>query len=244
MSPHFIIRNRMWVPRPQQLQKHRSTIQTSPGVTLHPAGDFFTEEVPPADLYILARVIHDWPEEKCLTLLNKLCRTCSPGQCAAARLWRLSKHSVSVFPPCKCSFIHQIWHLFTFLLRHLLSDSHFSRMSLHSSLEVSSDRLFLVHMLHPLAVKKNKKKIMCCHRDFKADLPPMIWSNSSGFIVACNLQSVLFSLWWEAGELLLQGADVLKRFVWMLRLQYFSQKPGKRTPLFSLCFRQPLTKDC
>ncbi|KAM9355803.1 acetylserotonin O-methyltransferase 2 [Pholidichthys leucotaenia] len=43
------------------------------------AGDFFTGEIPAADLYILARIIHDWAEEKCLTLLKKIYDTCKPG---------------------------------------------------------------------------------------------------------------------------------------------------------------------
>ncbi|XP_037342832.2 acetylserotonin O-methyltransferase 2 [Pungitius pungitius] len=43
------------------------------------SGDFFSGEIPPADLYVLARIIHDWPEEKCLTLLKKLYDTCKPG---------------------------------------------------------------------------------------------------------------------------------------------------------------------
>ncbi|KAM3594570.1 uncharacterized protein V6R79_009824 [Siganus canaliculatus] len=42
-------------------------------------GDFFSGELPAADLYVLARIIHDWPEEKCLTLLKKIYDTCSPG---------------------------------------------------------------------------------------------------------------------------------------------------------------------
>ncbi|XP_051245876.1 acetylserotonin O-methyltransferase 2 isoform X1 [Dicentrarchus labrax] len=42
-------------------------------------GDFFSGEIPPADLYVLARIIHDWPEEKCLTLLKKIYDTCKPG---------------------------------------------------------------------------------------------------------------------------------------------------------------------
>lgn len=44
------------------------------------AGDFFTCEIPTADLYVLARIIHDWPEEKCLTLLKKIYDMCAPGQ--------------------------------------------------------------------------------------------------------------------------------------------------------------------
>ncbi|XP_067335729.1 acetylserotonin O-methyltransferase 2 isoform X2 [Channa argus] len=42
-------------------------------------GDFFSGELPDADLYVLARVIHDWPEEKCLPLLKKIYDTCKPG---------------------------------------------------------------------------------------------------------------------------------------------------------------------
>lgn len=45
------------------------------------AGDFFSGEIPPADLYVLARIIHDWPEEKCLSLLKKIHDACKPGVC-------------------------------------------------------------------------------------------------------------------------------------------------------------------
>ncbi|KAM7403698.1 hypothetical protein PAMA_004235 [Pampus argenteus] len=43
------------------------------------SGDFFSGEIPPADLYVLARIIHDWPEEKCLMLLKKIYDSCKPG---------------------------------------------------------------------------------------------------------------------------------------------------------------------
>uniref|UniRef100_H3D4D1 Acetylserotonin O-methyltransferase n=1 Tax=Tetraodon nigroviridis TaxID=99883 RepID=H3D4D1_TETNG len=43
------------------------------------AGDFFSDELPPADLYILGRIIHDWTEEKCLMLLRKVYEACRPG---------------------------------------------------------------------------------------------------------------------------------------------------------------------
>ncbi|XP_038584568.1 acetylserotonin O-methyltransferase 2 [Micropterus salmoides] len=42
-------------------------------------GDFFSGELPPADLYVLARIIHDWPEEKSLALLKKIYDICKPG---------------------------------------------------------------------------------------------------------------------------------------------------------------------
>lgn len=36
------------------------------------AGDFFNDPLPPADLYALGRILHDWPEPKIRTLLRKI----------------------------------------------------------------------------------------------------------------------------------------------------------------------------
>jgi acetylserotonin O-methyltransferase len=36
-------------------------------------GDFFTDPLPPADLYSLGRILHDWSEEKIRILLAKIC---------------------------------------------------------------------------------------------------------------------------------------------------------------------------
>ncbi|KAG8013083.1 Acetylserotonin O-methyltransferase [Nibea albiflora] len=57
-------------------QKHFS--QENDAVVFQ-TGDFFRDELPPADLYVLARIIHDWPDEKCLTLLKKIYDVCKPG---------------------------------------------------------------------------------------------------------------------------------------------------------------------
>ncbi|XP_048790411.1 probable bifunctional dTTP/UTP pyrophosphatase/methyltransferase protein isoform X2 [Lagopus muta] len=43
------------------------------------SGDFFTDDLPEADLYILSRVLHDWPDEKIHVLLNKISTVCRPG---------------------------------------------------------------------------------------------------------------------------------------------------------------------
>ncbi|XP_073329429.1 probable bifunctional dTTP/UTP pyrophosphatase/methyltransferase protein isoform X1 [Pagrus major] len=43
------------------------------------AGDFFKDELPKADLYILARILHDWPDEKVHLLLSKIADACTPG---------------------------------------------------------------------------------------------------------------------------------------------------------------------
>ncbi|XP_069615850.1 acetylserotonin O-methyltransferase-like [Ranitomeya imitator] len=42
-------------------------------------GDFFNDPIPEADLFIMARIINDWTEEKCLALLRKMYQSCRPG---------------------------------------------------------------------------------------------------------------------------------------------------------------------
>ncbi|XP_056414783.1 acetylserotonin O-methyltransferase-like isoform X2 [Hyla sarda] len=42
-------------------------------------GDFFNDPIPEADLFILARIIHDWTEEKCIALLRKIYQSCRSG---------------------------------------------------------------------------------------------------------------------------------------------------------------------
>ncbi|KAM6140650.1 putative bifunctional dTTP/UTP pyrophosphatase/methyltransferase protein isoform 3-T3 [Pterocles gutturalis] len=42
-------------------------------------GDFFKDKLPEADLYILSRVLHDWPDEKIHVLLSKISAVCKPG---------------------------------------------------------------------------------------------------------------------------------------------------------------------
>uniref|UniRef100_A0A2K6EIH5 Acetylserotonin O-methyltransferase n=1 Tax=Propithecus coquereli TaxID=379532 RepID=A0A2K6EIH5_PROCO len=41
-------------------------------------GDFFKDPLPEADLYILARILHDWTDDKCSGLLQRIRRTCKP----------------------------------------------------------------------------------------------------------------------------------------------------------------------
>uniref|UniRef100_A0A672PRN6 Acetylserotonin O-methyltransferase-like n=1 Tax=Sinocyclocheilus grahami TaxID=75366 RepID=A0A672PRN6_SINGR len=42
-------------------------------------GGFFKDDLPKADLYILARILHDWSDEKLNVLLSKLSKMCTPG---------------------------------------------------------------------------------------------------------------------------------------------------------------------
>jgi acetylserotonin N-methyltransferase len=43
------------------------------------AGDFFEGELPQGDLYVLGRILHDWNEEKCLKLLERIYRALPQG---------------------------------------------------------------------------------------------------------------------------------------------------------------------
>uniref|UniRef100_A0A8C9J7Y3 Acetylserotonin O-methyltransferase n=1 Tax=Panthera tigris altaica TaxID=74533 RepID=A0A8C9J7Y3_PANTA len=41
--------------------------------------DFFEDPLPEAELYILARVLHDWSDGRCARLLARIRRACKPG---------------------------------------------------------------------------------------------------------------------------------------------------------------------
>jgi hypothetical protein len=43
------------------------------------AGDFFTDPLPPADVYLLMEVLHDWPDEKCRAILGAIRRAAPLG---------------------------------------------------------------------------------------------------------------------------------------------------------------------
>lgn len=53
----------------------RRLTQALPCIT----GDFFKDPLPDADLYILARVLHDWADDKCSQLLARIGQACKPG---------------------------------------------------------------------------------------------------------------------------------------------------------------------
>ncbi|XP_047225907.1 acetylserotonin O-methyltransferase isoform X2 [Girardinichthys multiradiatus] len=42
-------------------------------------GDFFKDSLPVADLYILARILHDWTDERCIELLCRIYKVCKSG---------------------------------------------------------------------------------------------------------------------------------------------------------------------
>ncbi|XP_015425939.1 PREDICTED: N-acetylserotonin O-methyltransferase-like protein, partial [Myotis davidii] len=45
-------------------------------------GDFFQDSLPEADLYILSRILRDWPDDKAHALLSRISGHCKPGETA------------------------------------------------------------------------------------------------------------------------------------------------------------------
>ncbi|XP_058248920.1 probable bifunctional dTTP/UTP pyrophosphatase/methyltransferase protein isoform X1 [Hemibagrus wyckioides] len=66
------------LPAVIELRSHFQPIEQAGRVSFV-AGDFFKDDLPKADLYILARILHDWSDEKVHELLSKLSKTCTPG---------------------------------------------------------------------------------------------------------------------------------------------------------------------
>jgi acetylserotonin N-methyltransferase len=66
---------------PEALDLAREMIAATPlaGRVSVQGGDFFTDPLPQADLYALGRILHDWTEEKIVTLLSKIHRTLPAG---------------------------------------------------------------------------------------------------------------------------------------------------------------------
>ncbi|KAM4608586.1 putative bifunctional dTTP/UTP pyrophosphatase/methyltransferase protein isoform 2-T2 [Polymixia lowei] len=61
-----------------EMSNHFRPLDTDSSVSFV-AGDFFKDKLPKADLYILARILHDWSDEEVHTLLSKISDACTPG---------------------------------------------------------------------------------------------------------------------------------------------------------------------
>lgn len=46
------------------------------------AVDFFCGKLPSADLYLLGHILHDWDDEKCMTILQNVSEALQPGDLA------------------------------------------------------------------------------------------------------------------------------------------------------------------
>ncbi|XP_070607591.1 acetylserotonin O-methyltransferase-like [Erythrolamprus reginae] len=66
------------LPEVVEASKNHCLSSEETKITFH-AGDFLKDPFPKADLYIFARILHDWTEERCLQLLHKVYQACKPG---------------------------------------------------------------------------------------------------------------------------------------------------------------------
>ncbi|XP_010849537.1 PREDICTED: acetylserotonin O-methyltransferase [Bison bison bison] len=66
------------IPGVVQIAKRRFSASEDERISFH-EGDFFKDALPEADLYILARVLHDWTDAKCCHLLQRVYRACRTG---------------------------------------------------------------------------------------------------------------------------------------------------------------------
>jgi acetylserotonin N-methyltransferase len=62
------------LPRATPLAREQVALSPAASRIRIVSGDFFRDELPPADLYTLGRILHDWDEAKILTLLAKIHR--------------------------------------------------------------------------------------------------------------------------------------------------------------------------
>lgn len=65
------IRERILVDRPEVV-----SLLDIKGITPYPC-DFFSNELPDGDVYILSRILHDWPDDVCKTLLSQIPKSSS-----------------------------------------------------------------------------------------------------------------------------------------------------------------------
>jgi len=75
-------------------------------------GDFFKDPLPEADLYILARILHDWTDQRCIELLSSVYKACKPGLCVCVCVCLFVCLCVFL---CVCIWEWEGWALFSLL---------------------------------------------------------------------------------------------------------------------------------
>ncbi|XP_012680553.2 acetylserotonin O-methyltransferase [Clupea harengus] len=66
------------LPKVVQMSREHFVSAEDKRISFH-EGDFFKDKLPEADLYILARILHDWTDDRSLELLAKVYQSCRPG---------------------------------------------------------------------------------------------------------------------------------------------------------------------
>ncbi|XP_078220591.1 putative bifunctional dTTP/UTP pyrophosphatase/methyltransferase protein isoform X4 [Callithrix jacchus] len=67
------------LPETIELAAHFQPAGPQAGQVRFAAGDFFRDRLPPADLYILCQIIHDWPDDRVHEILSRVAQSCKPG---------------------------------------------------------------------------------------------------------------------------------------------------------------------
>ena len=67
------------LPQVEPYARERIEEASLPGRIRFVPGDFFTDDLPPADLYSLGRILHDWGEDKIQRLLRKIYTALPPA---------------------------------------------------------------------------------------------------------------------------------------------------------------------
>ncbi|XP_022063443.1 acetylserotonin O-methyltransferase [Acanthochromis polyacanthus] len=66
------------LPKVVHVSREHFVSEADQRISFH-EGDFFKDHLPEADLYILARILHDWTDERCIELLRRIYKACKPG---------------------------------------------------------------------------------------------------------------------------------------------------------------------
>nr|XP_023673271.1 acetylserotonin O-methyltransferase [Paramormyrops kingsleyae] len=66
------------LPKVVRMSREHFISQEDEGISFF-EGDFFRDPLPEADLYILARILHDWTDSRSLELLTKVYQRCKTG---------------------------------------------------------------------------------------------------------------------------------------------------------------------
>jgi len=71
-TKQFLVRMQM-LQQERDQRKSKQLIDVESRVALV-AGDFFADELPEGDLFVLSQILHDWGDSKCVQLLEKIYR--------------------------------------------------------------------------------------------------------------------------------------------------------------------------
>ena len=81
---HGISRSGRRAARPRVRAVERQPWCPDSRCLLFQPGDFFKDDLPDAQLYVLSRILHDWADDRVHELLSRVSRSCKPGETPVA----------------------------------------------------------------------------------------------------------------------------------------------------------------